>query len=127
MIEFHTRFNNAVAVEAPHGLRTRIQNRGRGWLYEIGNSFNVDFELVQEGVVVVRGPASGIEDAKKAFMSHFGDVKRKVWLYQVFSYHWKTDEPDNSTKQSVHTKYGTNSFARTNDMSIEPFGPNSSA
>jgi len=77
MIEFHTRFNNAIAVEAPRGLRSRIQNRGRGWLYEIGNSFNVDFELVEEGVVIVRGPTLGIEDAKKAFMSHFADVKRK--------------------------------------------------
>jgi hypothetical protein len=78
MIKFHTRYNNAIAVEAPRGLRSRIQNRGRGWLYEIGNSFNVDFELVEEGVVIIRGPNPGIEDAKKAFMSHFRDVKRKV-------------------------------------------------
>lgn len=78
MIEFHTRYNNAIAVEAPRGLRSRILSRGRGWLYEIGNSFNVDFELVEEGVVIIRGPTPGIEDAKKAFMSHFVDVKRKV-------------------------------------------------
>jgi hypothetical protein len=78
MIEFHKKYNNAISVEAPRGFSSRVQSRGRGWLYEIGNSFNVNFELVEDGVVIIRGPLEGIEDAKKAFMSHFVDTKRKV-------------------------------------------------
>jgi hypothetical protein len=123
MIEFHTRFNNAAAIEAPRGLRSRIQHRGRGWLYEIGNSFNVDFELVEEGVVIARGPAPGIEDAKKAFMSHFADVKRKVQFLNGINVEPIVDHTQ-SMKPSDHTRFGINCFERTRNMCTVPFGQN---
>lgn len=119
MIEFHTRYNNAIAVESPRALRARIHKRGQGWLYEIGNSFNVDFELVEESVVIIRGPMNGIGDAKKAFMSHFGDVKRKVSTFKALEQNLVTTVSSFSTKRLDRTRFGTSSSARARDMSTE--------